>query len=139
MLDPEPLPKSFVDRAKALGVVAIEIQFSGGSDQGYCTVFLRTKTETTSRYTRNDQGELELHNILTSEIEDWAFDAYCYSGAGDGNDYGDDITYDLERNVVEVSEWYTQRVDGASQELDLVIEGVQSDEESQKNQEAGNN
>lgn len=119
MLEVKPLPKSFADRAKELGAVAIEIQFAGGSDEGHCMVFLRTETPT------------EFSGSLAGEIEDWAREAYDYCGAGDGNDYGDDITYDFERNVVEVSEWYTQRVDGGSQELELVIEGDGVDEGSQ--------
>lgn len=134
MLEVKPLPKSFADRAKELGAVAIEIHFAGGSDEGHCMVFLRTETLEFSKHNTTDDAE-----SLAGEIEDWALETYDYCGAGDGNDYGDDITYDFERNVVEVSEWYTQRVDGESQELDLIIEGDQSDEESQKNQEAGNN
>jgi low affinity Fe/Cu permease len=46
---------------------------------------------------------------------------------------------EFERNVVEVSEWHVQRVDGDRQEMKLAIEGDQSDDESQKNQEASRN
>jgi hypothetical protein len=43
---------------------------------------------------------------LWGEVEEWAYDSYGYSGAGDGTEYGDDITYDLVTNKVSTQEWY---------------------------------
>lgn len=137
MLEVKPLSKTLADRAKALGVLSIEIRFSGGSDEGYCSVALNTEDSSHSTYSYGEASSPL--NVLAGEIEDWALEVYDYCGAGDGSDYGDDITYDFESNVVEVSEWYMQRVDGDSQEVKLAIEGDQSDDESQKNQEASNN
>ena len=51
---------------------------------------------------------------LAADIEKWAWDVYEYSGGGDGNDYGDDITYDLEEMTASWSEWFMQRQDGGS-------------------------
>lgn len=58
---------------------------------------------------------------LENEIENWAWEVYQYSGAGDGDDYGDDITYDLKEGTATSSNWYTSRYDGQSTEKDIEI------------------
>ena len=143
MLDPKPLPKRFFDAAKELGATSIQVNFQGGSDEGFCYVNINYGHNQTEKHlTFTSSADKEMFSDckdLEGEIEDWALDAYGYCGAGDGSDYGDDITYDLERNVVEVSEWYTSRQDGGSSEMELVVEGEGANEESQTKQEADHN
>jgi hypothetical protein len=59
-------------------------------------------------------------NDLVTMVEDWAWSAYSYSGAGDGNDYGDDIFYDLVNNVACV--WHMERHEGRSEEIALEVD-----------------
>ena len=66
---------------------------------------------------------------LKQEIEEWAWEAYSYSGAGDGSDYGDDITYNLVENTVETQEWFTSRDYQGSVDHDLLLEESEPEEE----------
>lgn len=85
----EPLPKAIYEKAKELGVDKIVLKFSGGSDEGELYV------------------ETNLDNYAFERvIEDWAWEVYDYSGAGEGIGYGDDIEYDLKNGKVSTSEWY---------------------------------
>lgn len=104
----EPLNKTIYNKAKEQGIEEIILHFSGGSDEGYLDVELEPKW---------DQD-------LASEIEEWAWEVYDYNGAGEGNDYGDDITYDLKNGKVTTSEWFTSRQEGDSDndELELAEE-----------------
>lgn len=110
-MDILPLPKKFYDRAIALKITSITLHWSGGSDEGNMYIGLNYS----GHYT-DEMGALE------SDIEKWAWNNYDYNGAGDGNDYGDDITYDLEENTAAASEWYTSRVEGPMQSIPLAIE-----------------
>jgi hypothetical protein len=89
----EPLSKAIYNKAKELGIEKIFLKFSGGSDEGNLYVEL-------SPYDKDNDGS------FSSEIENWAWEVYSYSGAGDGSDYGDDITYDLAEGEVSTSEWF---------------------------------
>jgi hypothetical protein len=111
-MEAEPLSKVIYNKAKALGVEKIVLNFSGGSDEGFLNVTLYPW----------DQNKSDEYNDLSAEIENWAWDVYSYSGAGEGNDYGDDIEYDLVNNRVSTQEWYTARTEGDSDEVDLVID-----------------
>lgn len=104
-----PLSKAIFDKAISLGVTEIHLNFSGGSDEGYLNVSVLP-------YDEKEGLEFE------KEIEDWAWQVYDYSGAGDGNDYGDDVVYDLANKKVKTSEWATERVDGA-EEMEPLIAG----------------
>ena len=94
-MNAEPLNKDIYNKALALGIEKITLRFSGGSDEGCLDVDLTPWNEKTIKF--------------IVDIENWAWDAYSYSGAGDGSDYGDDITYDLKNKRVSTSEWYTSR------------------------------
>jgi hypothetical protein len=72
-------------------------------------------------YPELDYTDEEARNLL-KEVENWAWDVYSYSGAGEGNDYGDNITYDLVENTVETEEWYMERTCGDCSEGELVVE-----------------
>ena len=113
----EPLNKDIYNKAIALGIEKIVLNFSGGNDEGYLNVTL---------YPWHKDKILE-HTELNAEVENWAWDVYSYSGAGDGSDYGDDIEYDLENNKVSSQEWYTCRTDGDSAEIDLVLDDNKED------------
>ena len=105
----EPLSKKIYDKAVALGVSQIQLKFSGGNDEGYLTVYL-DRTEGWGSDTEFEQ-----------EIEGWAWQAYGYSGAGDGNDYGDDVVYDLLNKTATASSWAMERTEGGSEEAALKI------------------
>lgn len=107
-LSPIPLPKKLYDEAKELGISSIELEFRGGNDEGNLYVVLvAPKTDDLVKIVKRKQRVSKLE----TDIETWAFDAYQYSGAGDGNDYGDDVTYNLETMKASVSSWHMTRVD----------------------------
>jgi hypothetical protein len=89
----QPLSKDIYNKAKKLGIEEIKLSFFGGSDEGHLHVEV-------SPDNHDSDGS------FSTEIENWAWDVYSYSGAGDGSDYGDNITYDLVENEVSTSEWY---------------------------------
>ena len=104
----EPLSKKIFDKALSLGVTEIHLNFSGGNDEGYVNVhFGGYSTEHNSEFAQ--------------EIEEWVWETYDYSGAGDGNDYGDDVIYDLVNKTATSDSWYTCRTEGDSQRGDLKI------------------
>lgn len=156
----EPLPKKLFDRAKALGVTSIELQFSGGSDEGHLYISLGTSAEA-KVYGTNElnpdetyagiygnrrqelaeywdgQGDadkatylrnLNLLDDLEGDIDEWAWEVYEYGGAGDGNDYGDNIEYDLETMEVTTSGWHMVAHDCDSEfaggDLEVVDDGM---------------
>ena len=105
----EPLSKKIYDKAVSLGITQIELKFSGGSDEGYLNVYV------------NDERGFSSNTEFEQEIEGWAWQAYGYSGAGDGSDYGDDIVYNLVEKTATASSWSMQRTDGDSEDAALEI------------------
>lgn len=103
-MTPQPLPKAIHTALTELGVETLELRFQGGSDQGFLDISANV-----------DLGDLE------SKIEDWAWEVYYYNGAGDGNDYGDNITYDLKNNTVTTQEWFMERHDKDPETLSIEI------------------
>ena len=106
----EPLNKTIYNKAKEQGIEQIILHFSGGSDEGYLDVEL----------CEADNAD----DSFFKEVEEWAWEAYDYNGAGEGSDYGDDITYDIKEGKVSTSEWFTARQEGDSDndELELAEE-----------------
>jgi hypothetical protein len=96
------IPKALYDTLKEAGVVSFELNFSGGSDEGYLSV------------TCNEGYE--------DEIEEWANEAFDYSGAGDGQDYGDDYTYNLETGKVTHQSWYMEPTYNDPTDNDIEVE-----------------
>ena len=115
-MEAKPLSKKIYDRAKEYGVNKIDLHFSGGSDEGYLNVEL---------YPYKNSAPSNFYK----DIEDWAWEVYEYSGAGDGSDYGDVISYDLDTGKVTTSEWYTSRVDGDSHEMTLEVDDINKEED----------
>lgn len=98
-MNAEPLNKDIYNKAKELGVEQIILQFSGGSDEGFLNVEVIGEDSHEYHYDQKARDFIQ-------EIEDWAWDVYDYSGAGEGTDYGDNITYDLVKGKVSTEEWY---------------------------------
>jgi hypothetical protein len=111
----EPLKKAIYDKAKELGITNILLKFSGGHDEGFLDVEFEP-------YDKHDQD-------FANEIEEWAWETYSYSGAGQGNEYGDDINYDIENNKVSTREWY--HVVEEDEEDDLPLEIAEEEQEKQ--------
>lgn len=103
-----PLNKAIYDRAKQLGIKKITLHFSGGNDEGFLNVDLVP-------HPKDDDD-------FANDVEDWAWGAYGYSGAGDGSDYGDDIVYDLEKGTVTANDWYMARTEGEKQKGKLEVD-----------------
>jgi hypothetical protein len=97
----EPISKELFEKLTKLGVREVTLNFSGGSDEGYLDVDLDSDL---------DYADEEVRKLV-NEIESWAWDAYSYSGAGEGIDYGDTIVYDLVNRKARASEWTMERTD----------------------------
>jgi hypothetical protein len=96
------LDKGLYVRLLAQGVSYLTLNFSGGNDEGYLNIECDAKADLNSSIKDLDQ--------LYSDIDAWAFSVYEYSGAGDGGDYGDNITYDLVNKTATHDGWYTEQV-----------------------------
>ena len=107
-MNAEPISKELYNKLTAAGITSVTLNFSGGNDEGYLDVTIEPH--------RKDV----LHFI--KEIEDWAWNAYSYSGAGEGIDYGDEIVYDLIKKKVRTSEWSYERTERDLGDNDLEIE-----------------
>lgn len=118
-LSPINLPKAIFNRAVKLGAKSITLNFRGGSDEGYLDVYIVEKKDP-KQLSPADRSK-GIRNLET-DIQIWADDAYNYSGAGDGTDYGDDITYDLENMKVSSSSWHMERVDDDAEVIDFKAE-----------------
>jgi hypothetical protein len=97
----EPISKELFEKLTKLGVREVTLNFSGGSDEGYLDVDLDSDLDYADEEAR----------MLVSEVMSWAWDAYSYSGAGEGIDYGDTIVYDLVNRKARASEWTMERSD----------------------------
>lgn len=106
-----PIPKKLYEAARFLKVTNIELQFSGGSDEGLLDVNFQLE----DKYHERGSPEYQLLETLEEQIEIWVWDNFEYSVDGDGAEYGDDIDYDLVNNTVEVSAWYMSPCDGESE------------------------
>lgn len=106
-MEAQPLSKAIYEKAKELGVNTITLKFSGGSDEGE----LQVETDA-------EDYNYEFERL----VEDWAWEVYNYSGAGDGTSYGDDIVYDLKNKKVSTSEWFHVVQEQASGTSKLKIE-----------------
>jgi hypothetical protein len=115
----EPLKKELYERAKKLGVDAITLEFSGGSDEGYLYAHAEGPPKSTDA---NEEGKALRKKVwlLASAVEEWAWTVYDYSGAGDGSSYGDNITYDFKNGKMHSQEWY--QVEQQGEVLDVTLE-----------------
>lgn len=111
--DPLPLPKKLYEKALQKKIQKIVLDFEGGNDEGCLHVILYNQGKVW-----NDVED----EAFTKEVEDWVWDSYDYSGAGDGSRYGDTVTYDLEKMMVRADEWWqvVQEEKGVPQKLKLI-------------------
>ena len=96
----EPLKKELYNEAKEIGITSIHLDFSGGSDEGHLYVYAKHPDMNQAV----EEVRLQIHK-LEGALEEWAWEVYEYSGAGDGTDYGDNITYNLAEGKVTTQEW----------------------------------
>jgi hypothetical protein len=92
----KPISAKLYNFLKENKVKGFELRFTGGSDEGWLDVSINNDSD----FEHDEFGE------ICQTIEKWAWSVYEYSGAGDGSDYGDNITYDLENGSVSSEEWY---------------------------------
>jgi len=97
-----PLPRYLFDRLVEAGVSTLYLNFSGGSDEGYLYIGLLRESGERAEC-RTDMKD------LVQAVDDWAWQVFDYSGAGDGADYGDDYEYDLKNMTTQHTEWCTVR------------------------------
>jgi hypothetical protein len=116
----QALPQNLYEEALQLGIETICLQFHGGSDNGYLEI------DTTPYKAPN--------NPLIEKLRNWAWETYSYSGAGDGTEYGDTITYDLVRKQVYTEEWQMQKVTSAEKTapLDIRFENTRLENPNEK-------
>ena len=98
----EPLKKELYEQAKELGISKLILEFEGGSDEGY----LYVHTEIPERLDEMAEDKQKAIRKLESDTDEWVWTVYEYSGAGDGNRYGDVVTYNIEKGTVSTQEWY---------------------------------
>lgn len=106
-ITPPPLPLKFMTRALTLGISGIQLNWSGGSDEGHLYIDLRNE-DRKPIYGSTDEG---IANFRT-EIEEWVYDTMSYNGAGDGRSYGDIIRYNLKEGTVSTETWWTEEIHG---------------------------
>jgi hypothetical protein len=114
----QPLPRALFDAALALDIATIQLSFSGGSDEGYLDIECC-----------NANGRSVFDSLLNERLESWVWRVYEYSGAGDGNSYGDDVLYDLKKKTVTASVWTMVRQDGKGLSGALRLSDDTSDED----------
>ena len=100
----KPISRSLVERLKEANVAVLKLHFSGGHDESYLSASTYTSKgvalmERAEIYYGNEPGTLE------GDISEWAWGAFSYSGAGEGKDYGDDYTYNLDTGTVQHTYW----------------------------------
>lgn len=111
-MQPQPLPKTLYESGKQLKLSKLFLEFSGGSDEGFLNVDCKLQED-------EPQPNEKLLRSYLDQVEEWAWQVYDYSGAGDGSDYGDDITYDLVEDKIKYSEWCMVREDQPEEEMTL--------------------
>lgn len=103
-----PLPREIYRRCIEENITSIRLRFSGGSDEGYRDVELNGLDGRYFQWNTKDEKMVELVQLIDS----WCDEKYRFSGAGDGNSYGENITYDIVNGTVTSQEWWTQQMDG---------------------------
>lgn len=104
-----PLPREIYRRCIEENITSIRLSFSGGSDEGYRNVELNgPHGARISEWSDKSKEIVKLFNMIDS----WCDEKYRFNGAGDGNSYGENITYDIVNGTVTSQEWWTQQMDG---------------------------
>lgn len=122
------LPKRIYDAAVSLGVVCIELRFSGGNDEGYLDIVLVDREDDKLNNPECDK--------LLKIVEAWADDYYHYSGAGDGMPYGDNVIYDFVNCCVVIDSWFSTFPDRESSADDDSDNDVDDDDDDDVDEES---
>lgn len=112
-MDIKPFPKSLFDKATLLKIERVELEFSGGNDEGNLQVTAYKMV--VSKATEQQVNEFE------ADVNSWADIEYDYSGAGDGSDYGDNITYNFKKQIVISSDWSMVRQDSGENDEKMEV------------------
>jgi hypothetical protein len=105
-INAEGMNKNLYDLLKENNVKSFELRFSGGSDEGYLDVHIEYDQPMDASNTvspANNQKE-----TIETVLYDAAMEGFAYSGAGDGNAYGDNYYFDLETGEIRHEEWYME-------------------------------
>ena len=81
-MDAKPLKKELYERVVALGGDIVTLEFSGGSDEGY--LYVEIRGDNMAQYGEQTDEVRKKIRDLESDIEEWVWTVYQYSGAGDG-------------------------------------------------------
>jgi len=107
-----------------LNITEIQLNFDGGSDEGNLSVYVSLAEDGEIDWKTRKALPTEEQRLLDKfegEVEEWAWQVYDYSGAGDGTDYGDDIAYDIKNNKVKFNEWAMIREDQPTETEELQL------------------
>lgn len=107
----EPLSRPLYDQLRNAGVIALKLAFEGGNDEGLLDV--------TFEFDKGQKADRGVISSLSTAVDNWAWDVYSFSGAGDGTAYGDTITYNFETGKVTTQSWEMERVESEPQEHDV--------------------
>lgn len=117
-----PLPKNLFEKLVAAKIEKLSVHLEGGNDEGLINCALQPWPDSV------ECPELiKPVSDLLDEVETWAFEAYSFSGAGDGTRYGDDIVYDLVNKTVTTTEWYEEVKSGPTENETLELEEEECD------------
>jgi hypothetical protein len=105
------ISKDLLDYLKEVKCTKFTLSFRGGNDEGFLdvdNVTIDGKSSSEYFWCKKSSGKVPPIFAEVSEIiEEAAWRGIDYSGAGEGSDYGDNYTYDLETMDISHSEWYT--------------------------------
>jgi hypothetical protein len=115
------MSKDLYDLLKEAGIVELVLHFSGGHDEGHLEISA-TYLKDGKRLPYYYVPPLSNFDEVMKIVEEAAEEGFSYCGTGDGNDYGDNYTYDLENNTVKHDEWYSrvEELDGEKERLEIV-------------------
>ena len=100
----QPLSKALYEELKKNKIVKFQIKFDGGNDEGQVEIILY---KTYKNHNGSFRDKPVSDTYLENQVDVWVWKAYEYSGAGDGNAYGNIYTYNLVENIAFHESWYT--------------------------------
>jgi len=107
----EPLPREIFRRCIEENITSIRLGFSGGSDEGHLDVILSTPEGRVETWKLTQIISHQNIKVLDDMIHDWSAEKYPFGGAGEGTQYGENITYDLVNGSVTTQSWGYQYVE----------------------------
>jgi hypothetical protein len=108
------IPKELFQKLKEAGAETLVVKLEGGNDEAIIDVDVLP-------YTAHS-------GAIARDVEDWVWNSFCFSGAGDGNPFGENYTYDLKKGTVHSESWYTEVVPGDKDEESFTVGGEEAEE-----------